>query len=132
MLLTALDSIMYYVSSHLSDMCFWPSKGCQPNGLWWSCQLSATSARGLLSFIPRAYIASASPGTPSVLPGLLLLHPLEKMTKSDARGPDRVEIYREIVPGLELAANRQRALDRAGSYPNSNHRPVVSDVSLFR
>ena len=66
------------------------------------------------------------------LTGLLLLHPLKKRTKNDARGPDRVEIYRKIVPGLELTAKRQRTLDRAGSYPNLNNRPVVSDASLFR
>ena len=64
------------------------------------------------------------------LTGLRLLHPLKKNQK-DARGPDRVEIYREIMPGLELAAKRQRTIERAGAYPNSKHRPIVSDRSLF-
>ena len=36
------------------------------------------------------------------------------MTKNDAHGPDRVEIYRKIEPGLELAARHQRTLERAG------------------
>ena len=40
--------------------------------------------------------------------GLLLLDPLKKRTKIDARGRDRDEIYREIVPGIELAARNQR------------------------
>ena len=67
-----------------------------------------------------------------VLKGLLLLHSLKKRTKNDTRGPDRVEIYHEIVLGLELAARHHRTLERAGSYPNSNRRPIVSDCSLFR
>ena len=54
------------------------------------------------------------------------------MTKNDARGRDRVEIYREIVSGIELAARDQRTLERAGSYPNFNRRTIVSDRSLFR
>ena len=66
------------------------------------------------------------------LTGLLLLHPLKKRTKNDAPGRDRVDIYREIVTGLELEARHQRTLERAGSYPNSNRRPVVSDRLLFR
>ena len=66
------------------------------------------------------------------LTGLLLLQPFKKRTKNDARGPYRVEIYRKIVPGLELTAKYQRALERAGYYPNSNRRPTVSDSSLFR
>ena len=59
------------------------------------------------------------------------MHPL-KRTKNDARGRDRVEIYREIVAGLEPTASHQRALERAGTYPNSNRRPTVSDPSLLR
>ena len=65
------------------------------------------------------------------LTGLLLLHPLKKRTKNDARGLDRVEIYREIVPELELTARHQHTLERVGYYPNSNQRPIVSDRSLF-
>ena len=38
----------------------------------------------------------------------------------------------EIEPGFELAGRHQRTLERAGSYPNSNRRPIVSDSSLFR
>ena len=57
--------------------------------------------------------------------------PAKKRTKNDACGRDRVEIYREIMAGLELAARHQRTLERAGSYPNSNRRPFVSDRSLF-
>ena len=62
----------------------------------------------------------------------MLLDPLEKRTKNDARGRARVEIYCEIVPGIELAARYQRTLERAGFYPNPNRRPIVSDLSLFR
>ena len=54
------------------------------------------------------------------------------MPKNEARGRDRVEIYHEIVPGIELAAKHQRAVERAGSYPNSNRRPIVSNRLLFR
>ena len=64
--------------------------------------------------------------------GLLLLHSLKKRSKNDARGPDRVEIYRKNVTGIELAAKHQRTLERAGSYLNSNRRHIVSDRSLFR
>ena len=47
-------------------------------------------------------------------------------------GPDRVEKYRETLAGLELAARHWQALERAGSYLNSNRRTIVSDCSLFR
>ena len=53
------------------------------------------------------------------------------MTKNDACGGARVGIYREIVPGFKLTARYRRALERAGSYPNPNRRPIVSDLSLF-
>ena len=53
------------------------------------------------------------------------------MTKNDARGRDRVKIYREIVLGIKVAARNQRTLERAGSYPNPNRRPIVSDLLLF-
>ena len=69
--------------------------------------------------------------TPKLLTGLLLLHPLRKRTKNNLRGPDRVEIYREIVPGMELATRNQRTPVRADSYPNPNQRPIVSNLSLF-
>ena len=55
-----------------------------------------------------------------------------KRTKNDARGRDRVEKYREIVSGLEVAARHQRALERVNSYPNLNQQPIVGDRSLFR
>ena len=58
--------------------------------------------------------------------------PLKNGPKQDARGPDRVEIHRKIMPGIKLAARYQHALDHVGSYPNSNRRPIVSDVSLVR
>ena len=69
--------------------------------------------------------------TTKLLTGLLLLHPLKK-DQNDAPGRDRVEKYCEIVTGLELAARHQRTLERAGSCPNSNRPPLVSDRSLFR
>ena len=61
----------------------------------------------------------------------MLLDPLKKRTQNDARERGRVEIYREIVPGIELVVRCQRTLERAGSYPNPNRRPIVSDLSLF-
>ena len=64
--------------------------------------------------------------------GLLLLDPLKKRTKIDARGRDRDEIYREIVPGIELTARNKRTLEHAGSYPNPSQQPIASDLSLFR
>ena len=42
----------------------------------------------------------------------------------------RVEIYRKIMAGLEPVAKHQRALERAGSYPNLNRRRPVSGPSL--
>ena len=53
------------------------------------------------------------------------------MTKNDARGRDRVEIYREIVRGLKLTARHQRTLERAESHPNLNGGPIVSARLLF-
>ena len=72
--------------------------------------------------------------TPKIhgLTGLLLLHPLKKRTENGARGCDRVEIYREIVPGLELVARYQRAIERADASTNSKHQSIVSGCSLFR
>ena len=63
------------------------------------------------------------------LTGLLLVDPL-KRTKNDAFGRGRVGIYRKIIPGIELAARNKRTLERAGSYPNQNRRPIVSNRAL--
>ena len=49
-----------------------------------------------------------------------------------SRGSANVENHRKVVPGIELAAKHEHTLERAGSYPNSNRRRIVSDVSLFR
>ena len=67
-----------------------------------------------------------------VLTGLVLLPPLKNGPKKDTHGPDRIENRRKIMPGIEPAARYQLALERASSYPNSNQRPIVSDVSLYR
>ena len=66
------------------------------------------------------------------LTGLVLLPPLKNGPKPDTRGPDRVGNHRKIMPGIELAAKYQHTLERTSSYPNSNRRPIVSDVSLVR
>ena len=50
------------------------------------------------------------------LKGLVLLNSLKK--ENNARGHNRVEIYREIVPETELVVRNQRTLERVGSYPN--------------
>ena len=65
------------------------------------------------------------------LTGLVLLPPLKNGPKN-TRGPDRVENHRKIVPGIELTVRYQHTIERAGSYPNSNRRPIISDVSLVR
>ena len=57
--------------------------------------------------------------------------PLKK-DQNDARGSARVKTHREIAPGIEVVARYQYTLERAGSYPNSNQRPVVGDHSQFR
>ena len=44
---------------------------------------------------------------------IAIFYPLKKRIKNGARGCDRVEIYREIVPGIELAARHQRTHERA-------------------
>ena len=54
-----------------------------------------------------------------------------KRTKNDTRGSARIEIHREIAPGIELAARHQHTLERVGSYPNSNGRRIVSDLPLL-
>ena len=59
-------------------------------------------------------------------------NPVKKGAENDVHGSDRVEMYREIVPGFELVTKHQRALELAGSYSNLNRRPIVSDRSLFR
>ena len=49
-----------------------------------------------------------------------------------SRGSANVENHRKIVPGIELAAKHEDALEHTGCYPNLNPRRIVSDVSLFR
>ena len=58
--------------------------------------------------------------------------PLKNGPKTMLFGPTNVENTREIGPGIELAARHWHTHERAGSYPNSNRRRIVSDLSLFR
>ena len=57
--------------------------------------------------------------------------PPKKRTKNDARGRDRVEIYRKIMPGIELAARHQRKLERAGSFTRSRTDDLLLAIARY-